>query len=483
MPNLATRIGSLFAAPVAALNTDLGEPGTDARNLSRLEDDRRRLQYLHLLSGLWLAFGAVSLLSVPFYVHWQIAVAASIGSAVTFVASRTLLKRRRVFAAGTVFCICVDLTFLTMFLLLCSLVGAEEAFRTQTPVLMLMGMTALFAGALIAPRAAFIFAAVNMVLIIAVRLWLAPDAVPRPSTVVFGWLLAGISFLYERTLRDVFAQLREIRMGLETVVLDRTAELRDSVTRLQSTTQELTIANRDLEFFCASVAHDLRGPLIAIEGYSRLLQEDGVARDNPRAAALVDRMLQVESRMSRLIDGLLSFAHLGHHELKRQAVDMTALAQRVVGELRDSEGGRDLQIEVESLPEAIADPVLIEQVLVNLLTNAIKFTRPRERAEIRIFGWIEGGESIYAVRDNGVGFAMRDAARLFNALQRLHPQEQFEGTGIGLTAIQRIISRHGGRVWARGEVEMGAEFFFALPRIVNYTNTVESESSLRSGVG
>jgi signal transduction histidine kinase len=175
-------------------------------------------------------------------------------------------------------------------------------------------------------------------------------------------------------------------------------------------------------------------------------------------------MLQVETRMSRLIEGLLTFARLGHHALNKQPVDMTLLARRCADELREQESARILQIEIPGLPACCADALLIEQVMVNLLANAIKFTRPRSVARISVSGWQQDSEVVYCIKDNGVGFAMDQVGQLFNTLQRLHPYEEFEGTGIGLASVQRILQRHGGRVWARGEAGVGAEFFFALPK-------------------
>jgi signal transduction histidine kinase len=463
MLKVVDRIKIFFSAPVADLNAGLDVPTADAHALLQLENDRRRLQYLNFLSGVWLVLGVVSLLSFPIYPVWQVSVTLAIGTGSAFLLVRSLLRQKLLQAACIAFCAIVDLIFVAVFLVLCDLQGPVEAFRIYLPVLMLMGITALLAGALIGQRAAFAVAAINTVVIVGLRLWLAPESDPRPSAVVFGWLLAGISYAYERTLHDVFTKLRDIRLGLESAVKQRTSELSNTVTQLQSTTQQLLVANHDLEMFCTSVAHDLRGPLLAIEGYSRLLQEEGIAATNPRAADLLQRMLQVEARMSRLIESLLSFARLGHHRSQRQRIGMTDYVRRIANELQAAEPARDLVIDVEPLPDCIADPVLIEQVIANLLANAIKFTRPVQKARVTVRGRIDGGEAVYSVQDNGVGFSMRDIGKLFVALQRLHPHSEFEGTGIGLAAIHRIVDRHGGRVWARGEPNAGAEFSFTIP--------------------
>jgi signal transduction histidine kinase len=426
------------------------------------EHASRRLKYVQLLNRMWVVFGLVALLTIPLYSYWQISLVVVAGTAVTFVVVQSLLYGGRIRAACLIFCIATDLVFVSIFLVFVTLVDAVEAFRTQAPVLMLMGVTTIFASALIAPRAGFLFAAINTAIVIGLRLALAPDVEPRPSVVVFGWLLAMVAFLYERSLRGVFAQLRDIRLGLESTVHERTRELHNSVTSLETLTEQLKTANNDLELFSASVAHDLRAPLRIIEGYSRLLQDDLSGR-SPSAEQAVQRMLQVEHRMNRLIEGLLTFARLGHHAVRTEQIDMQDLARRIVAELSEAEHGRSLQIQVSELPPCTADSVLIEQVFVNLLSNAIKFTRPRATARIDIRGEIVASEVIYSIRDNGVGFAMEQGGRLFNTLQRLHSQDEFEGSGIGLAMVKRIVQRHGGRVWAESRVNGGAEFSFAIP--------------------
>jgi signal transduction histidine kinase len=448
------RVPSLEERATAAGAGDRSEPDP--------EGAERRLQYLGVLNRAWFTFGAIALITMPLYRYWQVSITIALGCGLTYVIVQSLLHTQSLRAACITFCLCTDTLFFVTFLVLAVLVGPVEAFRTEAPVLMLMGITALFAGALIGPRTAWAVAAINTVVIIGTRLWLAPEADPRPSTIVFGWLLAGVAFLYEHSLRQVFAQLRNVRIGLEATILDRTKELRTSIQSLEKLATQLTAANRDLELFSSSVAHDLRGPLRVIEGYSRLLQQD-FAANNPEAAQALQRMMQVESRMSRLIEGLLSFARLGNHALNKRAVDMTALARRTADELREQESARILQIDIDELPTCCADALLIEQVLVNLLANASKFTRPRTVAQIAIRGRQQNGEVIFSVKDNGVGFPMDQVDRLFNTLQRLHAYEDFEGTGIGLATVQRIVQRHGGRVWAQGEPNVGAEFFFALP--------------------
>lgn len=464
MPTLWRQFAQwLFASTRHGGVVDTQAHNPQETHLPDVDDSRRRLQYLIALNRTWLGFGALALVTLPWSPHGQVSITIGVGTGLTYLIVQSLLHRGLLRVACFTFCVCADAIFLAMFLVLTVLLGPGEAFQTETPTLMLMGITTLLAGALIGPRAAPVVAVINTILIIGLRLWMAPEATARPSTVIIGWLLAAIAFLYEQSLREVFTQLRGIRFGLETTIFDRTKELRSSIENLEKLAAQLTAANRDLELFSASVAHDLRGPLRTIEGYSRLLQQD-FAANNPDAAQALQRMVQVETRMGRLIEGLLAFARLGHHSLNKIAIDMNALARRSADELREQDGVRELQIDIDNLPNCYGDALLIEQVLINLLTNASKFTRRRADARISIRGWQAGNEVIFSVKDNGVGFSMDHVDRLFNTLQRLHTYEEFEGTGIGLATVQRILQRHDGRVWAQGQPEIGAEFFFALPR-------------------
>jgi len=438
---------------------------TEGARTVGIETDGRRANYLRVLNRGWLALGVVSLATIPVYPYWQLSLLIVCATSATFVLVGVLMRQAGIRRAAIAFCTCMNATFFAMFLTLAILLGPEEAFRTEATVLILMGVTALIAAALLGPRAALAVAAVNTVIVIGLRLAIAPESQPRPSLLVFYWLIAGIAFLYENTLNGVFAELRGVRDGLEATVADRTKELRASVERLQRVTDELSAANRDLDLFSAAVAHDLRNPLMVIEGYSRELERDTVhfGVDTTRS---LQKMLAAEARMHRIIDGLLAFARLGQHAIQIERVSMSALAERLASECKTLEQERNVLIEVRSLPDCHADPVLIEQVLANLLTNAVKFTRPRDVAEIRISGEKENGELVYAVSDNGIGFKMQEADRLFNPLYRLHSQHEFEGSGIGLAAVERIVKLHGGRVWAQSEPELGATFFFSMPAAV-----------------
>ncbi len=229
-------------------------------------------------------------------------------------------------------------------------------------------------------------------------------------------------------------------------------------------TAQLEAANTELESFSYSVSHDLRAPLRAIDGYGRILVEDY----NDRLDAEGRRVLGVISaetrRLGRLIDELLAFSRLGRQPLKLETLAPHTLVSRALAELHAAQEGRHIAWTIGDLPACQGDPTLLLQVWVNLLSNAIKFTGKQESAIIEIGSRPESdGQVAYYVTDNGVGFDMKYAAKLFGVFQRLHAADEFEGTGVGLALVQRIVHRHGGRVWAEGKVNAGATFHFSLP--------------------
>jgi PAS domain S-box-containing protein len=234
--------------------------------------------------------------------------------------------------------------------------------------------------------------------------------------------------------------------------------------RVEKRTSELEAANQELESFSYSVSHDLRAPLRAIDGFSRILLKDYADRLDAEGQRFLDIIRANTQNMSQLIDDLLAFSRLGRRQVKLVNVDMEKLVRNLAGELQGTLVDRTVQWDLKPLPWARADLALIRQVWVNLLGNALKFTRPREAAIIEVGSRSEAGEEVYYIKDNGVGFDMQYAAKLFGVFQRLHRYEEFEGTGVGLALVQRIVQHHGGRVWAEGQVNVGATFFFSLPR-------------------
>jgi signal transduction histidine kinase len=232
--------------------------------------------------------------------------------------------------------------------------------------------------------------------------------------------------------------------------------------QVQEKTVQLEAANKELDAFSYSVSHDLRAPLRAIDGYSKMLEEDSGPALGEEGRRLLGVVRSSARRMGQLIDDLLAFSRLGQQEPVRAQVDMTRLAQSTVAEVAREYPA--MGVSVGELPPALADHALLKQVWLNLIGNAFKYSSKRDGGRVEIGGRAEGAENVYWVRDNGAGFDMRYASKLFGVFQRLHSQDEFPGTGVGLAIVQRVILRHRGRVWAEARPQEGACFYFALPR-------------------
>lgn len=226
--------------------------------------------------------------------------------------------------------------------------------------------------------------------------------------------------------------------------------------------QQLEAGNKKLEAFTYSVAHDLRAPLRHIDAFSRILAEEARPHLPPQASQYLERILQAARQMGQLVDDLLNLSRVGRKELSLQVTGLNSVVDEVLANLRPEMEGREIEWKIGKLPFVEADPSLLKHVFANLLANAVKYTRPRDHAVIEVGSLTLNGESSVFVRDNGVGFNMKYAHKLFGIFQRLHRQEDFEGTGIGLATVQRIIHKHGGRVWAEAELDKGATFYFTL---------------------
>ena len=251
-----------------------------------------------------------------------------------------------------------------------------------------------------------------------------------------------------RSFNVMASEVQRARSNLEHQVAERTQALRET--------------NAELEAFSYSVSHDLRAPLRAIHGFARILLEDHGAELQPEAKRVLGVIDENTRRMGQLIDDLLAFSRLGRKELETGRVDMTDLVRSVADEVRRTAGDRPLEITIGPLPPARGDRDMLRQAVTNLLDNAAKFTRRRAPGQIEVGHRADGAETVYYVKDNGAGFDPRYAGKLFGVFQRLHRAEEFEGTGVGLAIVQRVVQRHGGRVWAEGQLEAGATFFFTL---------------------
>ena len=245
----------------------------------------------------------------------------------------------------------------------------------------------------------------------------------------------------------------------------REQEIRTLNEELGKRTTELEAINKELEAFAYSVSHDLRAPLRHMAGFTELLQKSSATVLNERSQRYVTMILESAKRMGTLIDDLLAFSRIGRAETHKIVVSLDQIVQEALNEVRQETEGREVTWRVAALPAWYGDRAMLRLALVNLISNAVKFTRTRSRAEIEIACQHQQKDQLVVfVRDNGVGFDMKYVNKLFGVFQRLHPAEAFEGTGIGLATVQRIVHRHGGRVWAEGLVNQGATFYMSLSK-------------------
>lgn len=300
----------------------------------------------------------------------------------------------------------------------------------------------------------------------------------RTAEMVFSGYSAGaVDYLMKplepevlRAKVAVFVELDCARHALEQEIAER-VRIAEQVSELNGALRQknddLLAANADLESFCHSVSHDLRMPLRHIHSYVSLLETSASEKLNAEERRHVQTVQKAAMRMTRLIDDLLAFSRIGRAAMHRQRIDMDELVDETFQELGPDLSDRHIDWQRHSIPDTEGDPQLMKQVWVNLLANAVKYTRPRDPAKIEIGADVAEHEVIYYVRDNGVGFNMQYVDRLFGVFQRLHTENEFEGTGVGLANVRRIVQRHGGRTWAEGAEGRGATVYFSLPTAGN----------------
>ncbi len=260
--------------------------------------------------------------------------------------------------------------------------------------------------------------------------------------------------------------------------IEKVRILNELNTNLKKESEKLEDANKELEAFAYSVSHDLRVPLRAIDGFSRIIMEDYEDKLDDEGKRLLNIIRDNTKKMGQLIDDILLLSRASRQEMRVSPIDMESLVMNVFEELKPSIENRNVQMEIKSLPSTSGDRTLLYQVLSNLISNSIKFTRSKEKAIIEVGAEKGKDENTYYVKDNGAGFDMRYVNKLFGLFQRLHGSDEFEGTGVGLSIVQRIIRRHGGRVWGEGKVDEGATIYFILP---NKVEALESQSVYHKG--
>ena len=291
--------------------------------------------------------------------------------------------------------------------------------------------------------------------------------------VMRGYSLGAVDYVFAPVVPDilrakvaVFVELALMRQALEAEIAERkrsAEEIEWLNGRLEVRAAELEAANKELESFTYSVSHDLRAPLRAIDGFSRILTEEHAAGLDDEGRRVLRIVRDGAQKMSQLVEDLLAFSRFNRRPIAPVDIDMKELAEAVFWELLQNGAACVPELRLSQLPRAPGEPALIRQVWINLLSNAIKYSSKRSEPLVEVSGYADGAERIYCVKDNGAGFDMRFRDRLFGIFQRLHGPGEFPGTGVGLAIVERVVRRHGGRVWAEGKVNEGASFYFSLP--------------------
>jgi signal transduction histidine kinase len=421
--------------------------------------DRRRSFLRYINRGLLIIFPLSIFLTVVYPTTAFTTGVLAVVSLPTYFIVRYLYQHNRTTLAGLLFNGLLEGTFI--FLLWQGVRAPVQDVMNNTLIMMMLGLPIIFAGATIGRRAAVAVAALNLIVQLILIFFYGASSLPTFSINVYWWALALSVWLYETILLQALQRLYAIQAQLETLVETRTQSLQQTVAELEKSKSQLEEANKALDSFSYSVSHDLRAPLRSIDGFSYILAEDYETQLDEDGQGHLKRIREGAQRMGELIDDLLDFSRFGRQALVKQSVDTGQLVAQVLEELKPDYEARAVELKLGDLPACEADPVLLRQVWANLLANALKYSRTRTPAQIEV-GWLAEPKA-YFVRDNGAGFDMRYADKLFEVFQRLHNTREFEGTGVGLAMVKRIVERHGGRIWAEAEVDKGAVFYFSLP--------------------
>jgi len=428
-------------------------------------DAARRSEFLRIANIGWLTLGGVALGAMPFYPEDLVFLVIIMSvTSVSFVIVDMLRRNGRARLGGIVFCLVIDAMSYGLFLLNDRLYGFGDQEETQNRVsaLAIMGTSIFFAGATIGRRAPPMFALGNTLLLVFAVEFVDYRLGPKVSIPFFWWFLAVAVWLYERHIAAALAELDAARGSLERKVEDRTGDLRETLTRLDTAKKDLEAANVELESFSYSVAHDLRGPLRRIQGFIQILEEDYGGRVEEGARQLLAVIHGQAGRMEKLIEDLLKLARAGRSPMVRTSVDVTALARSISEDLRAKEPACRVSWSIAEDLHSTGDLGLTRVLLENLLGNAWKFTSTTPDARIVVESRSRGGVREIVIRDNGVGFDSSCAGKLFQPFVRLHADSEFSGSGIGLATVARIVKRHGGTIEAEGEVGKGATVVFTL---------------------
>jgi two-component system, sensor histidine kinase and response regulator len=285
----------------------------------------------------------------------------------------------------------------------------------------------------------------------------------EPANVFKGYELGAFSFI-SKPFEPKFL-INKVKLFVDKYLYE--AALEEKNKELEKKNEQLTEAYKELDFFTFSVSHDLRTPLRFINGYSNILKEDFQEILNEGALSVLEKVSNTAKEMDLMIDELLMYSDLGRRELRKSKIDVNQMASFVKNEVLKEYAAEGITFQIDDLPEAYGDHFMITQVFTNLISNAVKFSLPKPNPEVLITGESKADVNIYKIKDNGVGFNMDYAYKLFGVFQRLHTKEEFEGMGVGLAKVKRIITRHGGNVWVESEIGKGSTFYFSLPKEKN----------------